>query len=75
MMLVIRRLQELARKKQSTMYENFIDFTKAYDSVDQTLLWTVLAPFGVPHNMISVIRLFHDGMGACVWLDDSMCSG
>ena len=26
----------------------FIDLTKAYDSVDQTLLWTVLARFGVP---------------------------
>ena len=32
---------------------------KAYDSVDRTLFWTVLARFGVPQNMISVIRQFH----------------
>ena len=25
--------------------------------------------------MISVIRQFHDGMGACVRLDDRVCSG
>ena len=43
-------------------------------SVDRTLLWTVLARFGVPQNMISVIRQFHDGVRACVRLDDRVCS-
>ena len=48
MLFVIRRLQELAQKKRIPLYVYFIDFTKAYDSVDRTLLWTVLARFGVP---------------------------
>ena len=74
MMLVIRRLQELARKKRIPLYVCFIDLTKAYDSVDRTLLWTVLARFGVPQNMISVIRQLHEGMRACVRLDDRVCS-
>ena len=74
MMFVIRRLQELARKKRVPLYVCFIDLTKAYDSVDRTLLWTVLARFGVPQNMISAIRQFHDGMRACVRLDDRVCS-
>ena len=56
MMFVIRRLQELARNKRIPLYVYFIDLTKAYDSVDRTLLWTVLARFGVPQIMISVIR-------------------
>ena len=75
MMFVIRRLQELTRKKQVPLYECFIDLTKAYDSVDRILLWTVFARFGVPQNMISVIRQFHDGMRACVRLDDRVYSG
>ena len=74
MMFVIRRLQKLARKKRIQLYVCFIDLTKAYDSVDRTLLWKVLARFGVPHNMISVIRQLHDGMQACVRLDDRLCS-
>ena len=74
MMFVIRRFQELARKKPISLYVCFIDLTKAYDSVDRTLLWTVLARFGVPQHMISVIRQFHDGMRACVRLDDRVCS-
>ena len=73
-MFMIRRLQELALKKRIPLYVCFIDLTKAYDAVDRTLLWTVLARFGVPQIMISVIRQFHDGMRACVRLDDRVCS-
>ena len=75
MMFVIRRLQELARTKRIPLYVCFIDLTKAYDSVDRILLWTVPARFGVPQNMISVIRQFHDGMRAGVRLDDRVCPG
>ena len=74
-MFVIRRFQKLTRKKRVPLYVCFIDLTKAYDSVDRTLLWTVLTRFGVPQNMISVIRQFHDGVRACVRLDDRVCSG
>ena len=75
MMFVIRRLQELTRKRRIPLYLCFIGLTKAYDSVDLTLLWKVLARFDVPQNMIAVIRRFHDGMRACVRLDDRVCSG
>ena len=55
MMFVVRRLQELARKKDTPLFMCFIDLTKAYDSVDRTLLWTVLARFGIPPRMLAVI--------------------
>ena len=75
MMFAVRRLQELARKKNTPLFMCFIDLTKAYDSVDLTLLWTVLARFGIPPRMIAVIRQFHDGMRACGRLDnDCECS-
>ena len=51
----------------------FVDLTKAYDSVARTLLWTVLARFGVP-PMLSVIRHFHDGMRVRIRTDDVECS-
>ena len=71
-MFAVRRLQELVRKKQFPLYVCFIDLTKAYGSFDRTLLWPVLARFGVHQNMISVIR---DGMQAFVRVDDRVCSG
>ena len=38
MMFVVRRLQELARKKDAPLFICLIDLTKSYDSVDRTLL-------------------------------------
>ena len=73
-MFVIRRVQELARKKDTPLCLCFIDFNKAYDSVDRTILWDVLARFGVPPRMLAFIRQFHDGMQACVRLNDGECS-
>ena len=74
-MLVVRQLQELARKKHIPLYVCFFGLSRAYDSVDRTLLWTVLARFAVPQNKISVIRHFHDRKRVCVRLDDRVCSG
>ena len=48
----------------------FVDLTKAYDSVDRSLLWKVLECYGVPPTMLSIIRQFHDGMRGRVRTDD-----
>ena len=72
-MFAVRRVQELARK-DTALFMCFIDLTKAYDSVDRTLLWTDLARFGIPPRMLTVIRQFYDGMRACVRLDDGESS-
>ena len=46
MMSTVRKLQELGRKARVPLSLCFIDLQKAYDSVDRTLLWQVLARFG-----------------------------
>ena len=74
MMFVVQRLQELRRKARVPLFMCFIDLQKAYDSVDRTLLRQMLARFGIPPQMIEVIRQFHDGMRACVRSDDGRCS-
>ena len=73
-LFVVRRLQELARRRRIPLYMCFVDLQKAYDSVDRELLWKVLARAGVPEEMIAVIRQFHDGMQAQVHMDDGELS-
>ena len=73
MMFVVRRLQELARRKDTPLYLCFIDLTEAYDAVDRTLMWDVLTRFGVPPRMLAAIRKFHDDMQTCVRLDYGEC--
>ena len=67
-------MQELARNMDTPLFICFVDLTKAYDSVDRTLSWVVWAGFGVPPRMLTSFRHFHDGMRACVPLDDGECS-
>ena len=74
MIFVVRRVHQLARKQSTSLYVCFVDLTKAYHSVDRTLLWTVLARFGVPLKMLAVIRQFHDGRRARIRTDDGECS-
>ena len=71
---VVRGLHRLARKKDIPLDMCFVDLAEAYDSVDRTLLWTVLARFGVPRKMLAVIRHFHDEMRARIRTDDGECS-
>ena len=73
MMFVVRRLQEVRRKAGVSLRMCFIDLQKVYDTVDCTLLWQLLTRIGEPPQMIAVIRQFHDGMRACVRLDDGVC--
>ena len=69
MMFVVRRLQELERKKDTTLFMCLIGLTKAYDFVDRTLLWTASARFGIPPRMLAVNHRFHDDMPhACGWM-------
>ena len=70
MLFVVHRLQELERARRIPMHMCFIDLQKAYDSVDRELLWAVLARFGVPEKMLTIIGQFHEGMRARVRTDD-----
>ena len=58
MLFGISRLQELARKKLITLYECFIEHTKAFNAVDRTLFETVIALFSVSQSMLSVTHQF-----------------
>ena len=74
MMFAVRTLEELRRKARVPLFLCFIDLQKAYDSVDRTLLWQVLARLGTPPQLMEVIRQFHDGLRACVRSNGGQCS-
>ena len=74
MLCVVRRPQELGRRRKVPLYMCFVDLQKAYDSVDRELLWKVLARAGIPAEIIAAIRQFHDGMRAWVRMDDGELS-
>ncbi|VDP50184.1 unnamed protein product [Schistosoma margrebowiei] len=46
----------------SSLYINFIDYEKAFDSVDRTTLWKLLRHYGVPEKIVNIIRNSYDGL-------------
>lgn len=74
MLFVVRRLQELGRRRRIPLCMCFVDLQQAYDSVDRGMLWKVLARNGIPAAMTAVIRKFHSGMRARIRIDDGELS-
>ena len=46
------------------MYINFVDYEKAFDSLDRDTLWKLLQHYGIPDKLISLIRNRYEDM-AC----------
>ena len=53
----------------------FIDLTKAFDSINQAGLWSILAKFGCPSKLINIIKQLHDGMMGRVCADGKESDG
>ncbi|VDP56998.1 unnamed protein product [Schistosoma margrebowiei] len=47
---------------KSSLYINFIDYEKAFDSVDRTTLWKLLRHYGVPQKIVNIIQSSYDGL-------------
>ena len=58
----VRQLQEKCIEQNKPLYSVFIDLTKDFDTVNREALWTVLERIGCPPKLVSMIRLFYDGM-------------
>ena len=52
----LRIIVEQSLEWNSPLYINFIDYEKAFDSVDRETMWKLLRHYGVPKKIISLIR-------------------
>jgi len=54
--LALRLIAEKARQKGKKIYNCFVDFQKAFDSIDQTVTWAVLKSYGADHQLVRFLR-------------------
>ncbi|VDO87446.1 unnamed protein product, partial [Schistosoma margrebowiei] len=57
----LRIIVEQSVEWNSSLYINFIDYEKAFDSVDRRMLWKLLRHYGVPEKIVNIIRNSYDG--------------
>lgn len=62
MIFIERQNQEKCQEQNKALYITLIDLIKAFDTVNQEILWTILRKFGVPTKFLSILQQFHNGM-------------
>ena len=55
---------EKARQLQKNIYFCFIDYAKAFDSVDHNKLWKILKEMGIPDHLICLLTKMYAGQEA-----------
>ena len=57
----IRWMIEKAREFQENTYFFFIEYVKAFDSVDHNKLWEILQEMGIPDHLTCFLRNLYVG--------------
>ena len=62
----LRIIVEQSIEWNSPLYANFVDFQKAFDSLDRESLWKLLRHYGVPIKFVNLIRNSYEGLSCRV---------
>jgi len=54
--LILRLLAEKAKRSGKKIYNCFIDFQKAFDTIKHKIIWMVLKSYGVDNKMITLLQ-------------------
>ena len=65
-------IENYFRNNKGPLYVCFVDFKKAFDSVDHKLLLQQLVTYGIKGNFLKVIKSLYDKVKSCVRGNDSL---
>ena len=62
----LRIIVEQSLEWNSPLYINFVDYEKAFDSLDRETLWNLLRHYGIPEKLVTLIKRTYEGMSCQV---------
>ena len=62
MIFSLKQIQEKCIEQRMPLYMVFVDFTKAFDTVNRSLLWIILKKIGCPEKFVNLIASLHNNM-------------
>ena len=68
----LRIIVEQSIEWNSSLYVNFVDYEKAFDSLDRETLWKILRHYGVPMKLVNMIKNSYEGMSCRVIHDGKL---
>ena len=69
---ILRIIVEQSIEWNSSLYVNFVDYEKAFDSLDRETLWKLLRHYGVPMKLVNMIKNSYEGMSCRVIHDGQL---
>ena len=62
----LRNIIEQVHEWQATLYVTFVDFRKAFDSLNREMIWRILLHYGIPKALVDIIKEIYRGNMNCV---------
>lgn len=59
---------------QATLYLNFVDFEKAFDSVHHESLWFIMKKYGIPEKIVRIVKTFYEDFQCAVIDQGEICA-
>nr|KAG5700792.1 hypothetical protein BaRGS_034995 [Batillaria attramentaria] len=56
----MRIIIEQSLEWQTPLYSTFVDFQKAFDSVDREVIWKLMSHYGFPPKFVNIIRQLYE---------------
>ena len=69
---IIRRILEQYHQKNIPTFMIFIDFKKAFDSINKDTMWKILRHYGEPEKIVNIIEYLYDGSISAVRIDGTL---
>ena len=68
----LRQILEQSKEWNTSLYINFIDLEKAFDSIHRESLWKILRHYGVPVKLVQVIAMLYSDFKSQVICDSEL---
>lgn len=70
---ILRNIIELANEWQASLYINFVDFEKAFDSIHRESLWLIMQKYGIPDKIVTMEKVFYEDFNCAVEDQAEVC--